>query len=183
MRFFLLCSVMIVGSAGCVGGGGGSGPVPGDAGAVDPDGGRGLGDAGVDGVDAGPGGETDAGAGSDAGPPGEVDHATVFANVLYPRCSGCHGAFPHREPDLSRPEAIVERESAQVPGAVLVVPGDADASYLYRKLAGTHGDVCTSMGLSPAECGLRMPQGMPPVPLSEEELEMVREWIDGGADF
>jgi mono/diheme cytochrome c family protein len=50
-----------------------------------------------------------------------------------------------------------------------VRPGDAQRSYLFHKIAGTHAAVGG---------GERMPFGDA---LSAEQIERVRQWIDGGA--
>ena len=53
-------------------------------------------------------------------------------------------------------------------GLILVVPENTVASYLLDKL--TDGA---------AFCGTLMPMGLPP--LSESELDLIREWIEAGA--
>lgn len=64
--------------------------------------------------------------------------------------------------------AIVGVESTTYAGAVYVAPGDAAASLLYQKVAGTQGE-----GL-----GGRMPIG---APLGAAELAAIKAWIDEGA--
>ena len=52
-----------------------------------------------------------------------------------------------------------------------VEPGSAEASYLWHKVSATHLDVGGS--------GKAMPLGAPP--LAQETLDLLKEWIDGGA--
>ena len=52
------------------------------------------------------------------------------------------------------------------PSTLLVKPGDADASYLMMKLQGTAPGALMPLGLAP---------------LSEEDLNNIRDWINGGA--
>lgn len=136
-------------------------------------------DAGVG--DAGPVGERDAAPAIDAEVEG-VGHAELFASVLYPRCSHCHDGTPRgQSPALGSYDALVTAISTQVPGMPLVAPGDAGASYLFHKIAGTHADVCRAMEVPSTECGSRMPRGVGAVPLADEEIAMVRAWIESGA--
>ena len=93
--------------------------------------------------------------------------------ILQANCTGCHrpGGFG---PFSLLPNAahanLVDVASAQAP-LDLVTPGDADASYLVHKLAGTHRDVGGG--------GSQMPRGRPA--LSQAEQELIREWIQAGA--
>lgn len=96
-------------------------------------------------------------------------------NVFTPSCavSGCHaGPSPAAGQDLSAGEAfanIVGIPSGQVPALQRVNPGNADDSYLVRKLEG-----------GPAIVNSQMPLGQPP--LSSELIAAVRSWIDAGAE-
>lgn len=96
-------------------------------------------------------------------------------NVFTPSCavSGCHaGPSPAAGQDLSAGEAfanIVGIPSGQVPALQRVNPGNADDSYIVRKLEG-----------GPAIVNNQMPLGQPP--LSSELIEAVRSWIDAGAE-
>ena len=58
-------------------------------------------------------------------------------------------------------------ESTALPGAFLVIAGDADASYLVQKLEAADGIV-----------GTEMPPGGT---LEADRLQLVRDWIDAGA--
>ena len=97
----------------------------------------------------------------------------IEAQVIARSCvfSSCHsgvtgaggldlktGAYDH----------LVNAKSMQVPTRLRVMPGDPDASYLIEKLT-----------LPKPTVGQRMPPGSEPLP--EEEIEMFREWIAGGA--
>ena len=65
--------------------------------------------------------------------------------------------------------ALVGVMSRQTPGAILVVPGDPDASYLIHKLEGR-----------PDIVGVRMPRGTGPF-LTEGQILVIRRWIETGA--
>jgi hypothetical protein len=65
--------------------------------------------------------------------------------------------------------ALVNKTSSGKPGAVLVVPGNPEASYLLEKLEG---------GSSIA--GLRMPRNGPPF-LTDGQIAVIRRWIEIGA--
>lgn len=65
--------------------------------------------------------------------------------------------------------ALVNAPSRFKAGAVLVVPGDPENSYLIHKLEGRSGIV-----------GLRMPRNGPPF-LTDGQLLVIRRWIELGA--
>lgn len=95
----------------------------------------------------------------------------VGDEVLVASCgfSSCHGSGTG---DLTLDgngsyDALVDVESAAAPGEILVIPGDADNSYLVKKLEAADGIVGTEMP----------PGGI----LDEERLTLVRDWIDAGA--
>jgi hypothetical protein len=92
--------------------------------------------------------------------------------------AGCHsGNFPAGDLDLSPGvawENLIDQPSATPPGYVRVVPGQKDESLLWLNLAaGTLPDQWNA----PLRA---MPQGGPP-PLTLDELEAVRLWIESGA--
>lgn len=99
----------------------------------------------------------------------------VVNKVLEPSCAlvSCHAVGAPAINGFVLPpgeewEAIVNVESQNLPGEVLVVPGDADSSYLVLKLEDAFGIY-----------GLPMP---PPVGnLPEDQIQIVRDWIDAGA--
>ena len=106
---------------------------------------------------------------------GAEDPATfteVYENILEPSCgfSSCHGggAGGFFLGDMSTTyDSLVNAESADAEGEILVVPGDANSSYLILKLEDAEGIV-----------GDAMP---PAQPLPSEKIERVRSWIDAGA--
>ena len=89
-------------------------------------------------------------------------------------CVSCHtsqGRTPAGALDLSGNAfgALVNVASRQKSGAIMVVPGDPDNSYLIQKLEGTSGIV-----------GLRMPRNGPPF-LGDGQVQIIRRWILLGA--
>jgi hypothetical protein len=91
-----------------------------------------------------------------------------------PSCVSCHtsqGRTPAGALDLSANVfgALVNAPSRQKSGAIMVVPGDPDSSYLIQKLEGTAGIV-----------GLRMPRNGPPF-LTDGQVQIIRRWILLGA--
>jgi hypothetical protein len=93
--------------------------------------------------------------------------------------AGCHGGNePAGGLDLSDSEtgyAELVLGSVECEGSdfdVRVLPGDADSSFLYAKVSGTH------------DCGDRMPNAAPPFsfpPLPADEIETILSWIASGA--
>ena len=82
-------------------------------------------------------------------------------------CSGCHG---QEEPKgglvLTDPRALVNQPSSQA-DMVLIEPGNHLRSYLWHKVAGTHG---IAGGL-----GQRMPAAEA---WTKEDIELLGQWID-----
>lgn len=66
-------------------------------------------------------------------------------------------------------QALVGVSSRAKPGAILVIPGDPDNSYLIQKLEGAPGLV-----------GVRMPRGAGPF-LTSGQMSIIRRWIQLGA--
>src|SRR5262245_57303629 len=94
--------------------------------------------------------------------------SSIQANIFTPRCatSGCHNGS--ERPNLSSTVAynnIVNVRSTQ--GLDYVEPGDANNSYLYRKLIGS--------GIT----GDRMPRGQ--AALSQAVTDSIKAWIQNGA--
>ncbi|MGI9288732.1 MAG: Ig-like domain-containing protein [Pseudomonadales bacterium] len=110
-----------------------------------------------------------------AAAPAAATFSFIQDNVFTPSCAtiGCHtGASPAAGQNLSAGEAfanIVGIPSGQAPALQRVNPGNADDSYLVRKIEG-----------GPAIVNNQMPLGRPP--LSSELIEAVRSWIDAGAE-
>jgi len=101
----------------------------------------------------------------------------IQAAVFGPTCSsaGCHtggGATLPTIMDLTSAQASFDNHvnvaSLQMPGAIRVLPGDPDNSYLIHKLEGT------------AAVGGRMPAGSPN-PLDPATIADIRQWITDGA--
>jgi len=65
--------------------------------------------------------------------------------------------------------SLVGQASRAKPGAVLVVPGDPNNSYIIQKLEG-----------DPAIVGVRMPRGAGPF-LTPGQISIIRRWIQLGA--
>jgi mono/diheme cytochrome c family protein len=99
-----------------------------------------------------------------------------FAQNVQPifsaHCTSCHsGSFPPQGLNLSAGNAfanlvgVASMEQAEVDR---VVPGDPDASYLFRKITGAVGISGQQMPLSSA-------------PLSDAEIHTIEAWIEQGA--
>lgn len=100
--------------------------------------------------------------------------AEVQEQVFTPNCVGCHsGSNASEGLDLtsgSAYENTVDVPSAQVSELMRVLPGNASDSYLYIKIVG--GD-----RMAPGT--FQMPIGSE---LSQAQIRLVEEWIDGGAE-
>lgn len=90
-------------------------------------------------------------------------------------CTNCHtnvGRTPASGLNLLADfayAALVNAPSRQKPGAIQVIPGDPDNSYLVQKLEGAPGII-----------GLRMPRSGPPH-LTSGQMLVIRRWIQNGA--
>ncbi|MFC5409330.1 DUF1553 domain-containing protein [Larkinella bovis] len=95
-----------------------------------------------------------------------VDFNTQIKPLLNKHCIACHGGVKKASNFslLFEHEALAPAKS----GKPAIVPGDADASELIRRLT-LH---------DPEE---RMPLDAPP--LKEEDIELLRKWIDQGANW
>jgi hypothetical protein len=98
----------------------------------------------------------------------------LHERVLQPSCTfaTCHGAGPSPAGALSLERdvahaSLVDAPSSVASDAILVVPGDADASYVMEKLTATIPAVGESMP--------------PDAVLEPERIELVRAWIEAGA--
>ena len=99
----------------------------------------------------------------------EIIQATDLAGRT--ACVTCHrpqGGTPMNLQDDPY-AALVGVASRQKPGAILVVPGDPDGSYLVQKLEG-QSDIIQ----------LRMPRNGPPY-LTPGQMTVIRRWIANGA--
>jgi len=108
-------------------------------------------------------------------PVGEtVSYAAHLEPLVVARCLSCHTAD---EPEAqlvlevgSGYDAMVGQSSTQEPDELMVVPGDVEASYLWRKL------------VHDVEIGRGMPRTIVgSIELPAEELELFRRWIAEGA--
>ena len=85
--------------------------------------------------------------------------------VFEKNCLQCHGALGDFKESL-----LIEYNSLIQSGNV--IPGQPDASELYKRLLG------------PTENGVQMPPNLPPFnlpPLTDEAIEIIRVWIENGA--
>jgi hypothetical protein len=102
-----------------------------------------------------------------------VTLSTLSSQIFSSRCTGCHGgSAPSASLNLEANNAfenLVNKPSTEKSGAVRVVPGDPNGSYLVQKLRGDAGIV-----------GLRMPRNGPPY-LSDDQINLVIQWIQDGA--
>ncbi len=108
-------------------------------------------------------------------PPGEpVSYSRHVEPLIIKRCLGCHTAEePKAELVLEKGRGyaqLVGRASEQIPSLQLVVPGDADESYLWHKVDHT---APTGKGMPRTLTGSKR---LPPA-----ELELIRRWIENGA--
>ncbi len=99
--------------------------------------------------------------------------AQIQAEIFTPICSqsGCHDSQARAGLVLQDGMSyanLVNVPSTQRPALMRVLPGDADGSYLYQKIA-----------LPTPPEGDRMPQGLPP--LADGKILLIRDWIEGGA--
>src|SRR5262245_32681444 len=89
-------------------------------------------------------------------------------------CTACHSSIGRTpsggmslDPDVAY-DSIVNVASNRKAGAIRIVPGNPDASYLVQTVEGAAGIV-----------GVRMPQGGPY--LSDGQITILRRWIQLGA--
>jgi len=100
---------------------------------------------------------------------------SIQDEVFTPSCSGCHtGAGPNLPASMNLTTvnasfaSLVGTASVQVPALQRVTAGNADDSYIVRKLEG-----------SPSIVGDRMPRFGPYLP--QTTIDVIRQWIDNGA--
>ncbi|MEE2658750.1 MAG: hypothetical protein VX733_09625 [Candidatus Latescibacterota bacterium] len=95
----------------------------------------------------------------------------LSAEIFTPSCAiSCHGgSFLSENMSLEADQIaanIIDVDSNQQPDLKRVAPGDAENSYLVRKIRGTGA-------------GVQMPLGSPP--LSPKQIERIVAWINAGA--
>jgi hypothetical protein len=111
-----------------------------------------------------------------------VTFARIDEEILKPNCTfACHsgGEFAAGGLDLEiEPRAALIDQDATAAvcagGGQRVVPFDPEASLLYLKVA-------AKLDGEAAPCGDTMPPGADVPPLPEEQVELIREWIEAGA--
>jgi hypothetical protein len=100
---------------------------------------------------------------------------TIQETIFDVNCalSGCHtGSSPQQGMNLSRGQSysnIVNVPSQERPDLLRVSPNEPERSYLLKKIRG-----------DPDIVGVRMPLGRPH--LSDELIDLVRTWIEQGAE-
>ncbi len=100
--------------------------------------------------------------------------SSIQSTIFNQNCaiSGCHlGGSAPLGLELSEANAygnLVNVPSQGVPSLLRVEPNEPDSSYLVRKLEG-----------GPNIVGAQMPRGR--APLSQDEIDLIRQWIDDGA--
>jgi len=111
--------------------------------------------------------------------------SSVQSRIFATSCglsSSCHQGISAKEGlDLSTLDGIaaaVGSSSQQKPGALVIAPGDAAASYLIAKLRG--------VGIAERSSTGQPTSAMPPAPnepLCEAKIAAIEEWINTGAPF
>lgn len=103
-----------------------------------------------------------------------VSYAQHLEPLVIARCLECHTA---EEPEAKLVLEVgtgyggmVDQPSTQVPELMMVAPGDVENSYLWQKL---NHDVEVGRGMPRTVVGS--------IKLPDEEIELYRRWIEGGA--
>jgi ankyrin repeat protein len=92
--------------------------------------------------------------------PAKVDFGQDVLPVLRQNCVPCHGPSQQNSGlRLDRKSSVINRRG--------VVPGNSENSFLYHRISGT-------------AFGMQMP---PTGPLRPEQINMIKTWIDQGADW
>ncbi|MEZ6089711.1 MAG: c-type cytochrome domain-containing protein [Pirellulaceae bacterium] len=91
-----------------------------------------------------------------------VDYLEDVKPLLETKCYACHGAVK-QEADLR-----LETRELMLQGFEVVVPGDANQSQLLHRVSSTDDD--------------RMPPPDEGSPLKPHEIDLIRKWIDSGAE-
>ena len=99
----------------------------------------------------------------------------IQTQIFDPGCATCHtdvGRTPSAGLNLKAGTSfaqLVGVGSSGLPGAVRVIAGNANGSYIVQKLEG-----------APGIAGLRMPRNGPPF-LTDAQVKFIRDWITAGA--
>ena len=94
--------------------------------------------------------------------PAKVDFARDVQPIFRQNCLGCHG-----QTKQNNGLRLDRRSSVIKPGSRRVMPGSLENSFLYYRLVGN-------------EFGLQMP---PTGPLKPEQIQIVKAWIEQGAEW
>lgn len=99
-----------------------------------------------------------------------VSFSSQVKPIFTSRCTGCHGRFGIIPPLTSELAwtSIVNQPAPEDTSLMLVVPGDAEASFLFNKVSSESPPV-----------GFRMP--LIGEPLTAEQIGLIRDWINQGA--
>jgi hypothetical protein len=90
--------------------------------------------------------------------------------IIFETCAGCHYGEPAGLGLVDAYDRLVGVASTQLPTMNRVTAGSLEDSYLWHKVSGTHLDI--------GGTGDRMPRFGE---LGADELEVIRQWILGGA--
>ena len=109
-------------------------------------------------------------------PSGPTFSQQIQAQILTPACVSCHtdngrtpaGGLNLKDTSTSHSQ-LVNAPSTGKSGAIRVIPGNPNGSYLIQKLIG-----------APDIVGSRMPRNGPPF-LSDAHVDLIRQWIQNGA--
>lgn len=105
---------------------------------------------------------------------GEVSFKKDVQPILEKNCTECHGVKKQKAGlDLSAAKAyasIVKVPSKQFASMVLVKPGEPDQSYLWQKVSHTNKE---GSGMPKTFFGSKK--------LSDNDLNVIKAWIQGGA--
>ncbi len=100
----------------------------------------------------------------------KIDFNRQIRPLLSQNCFSCHGQDKkHREASLrldQRDAALAKLDS----DAVAIIPGNSAASELYRRIVSTGADT----RMPPADSGKK---------LSAEQIQLIKRWIDQGAEY
>ena len=106
----------------------------------------------------------------------EIDFETQVLPILQNSCFRCHSA-PKADANgtITKPKGGVQLDSvkgieASLHGAV-IVPSEPDDSLLYQRITLPEGETGI---MPPAEAG---------APLAEKQTDLIRKWIEAGADY
>lgn len=106
--------------------------------------------------------------------PPEVSFSKDVQPILTKECADCHGAKKAKaklnmDPSVAY-KSLVNAPSTEVKGAALVTPGHPETSILWLKVSHAQKE------------GDPMPKGMfGAKKLPQEQLDLIKAWIEGGA--